>query len=319
LREREGQIAKGARPVTTRGTWLQASADLITFYNAYRSRDPVEAGYRLAHLDRYFRATRLADLDGSMITRYVVRRQAQGAANGTIGIELATLRKALRLAHENGKLASVPVIRAPKPAAPRSGFFEDEAFEAVCQELPSDLQVAARIAFVFGWRIKSEVLPLTTRQVDLPAGMLRLEPGTTKNDDGRVVYLTPELRSLLRDQIERVRALERELGRIISWVFPHLRGKHKGYPWKTVDKPWRRACRRAGYLGMRPHDLRRTAVRNMVNQGVSERVAMQLTGHKTRTIFDSYHIVSPGDLQDASLRLSRTKPLQNQTQHGDAL
>jgi integrase len=246
-------------------------------------------------------------------------RQAQGAANGTIGVELATLRKALRLAHENGKLASLAVIRAPKPAAPRSGFFEDEALEAVCQELPVDLQVAARIAFVFGWRIKSEVLSLTTRQVNLQAGTLRLEPGTTKNDDGGVVYLTPELRSLLHDQIDRVRALEWELGRIISWVFPHLRGKHKGYPWKTVDKPWRRACRRAGYLGMRPHDLRHTAVRNMVNRGVSERVAMRLTGHKTSTIFDSYHIVSPGDLQNASLRLPRTKPLQNQTQHGDAL
>jgi hypothetical protein len=85
----------------------------------------------------------------------------------------------------------VLVIRAPKPAAPRSEFFEDEAFEAVCQELPVDLQVAARIAFVFGRRIKSEVLPLTTRQVDLQAGTLRLETGTTKNDDGRVVYLPP--------------------------------------------------------------------------------------------------------------------------------
>jgi integrase len=153
----------------------------------------------VAHLDRHFKSLRLMDLDAPAITRYVVKRQGQGAANGTIGIELATLRKALRLAHENGRVASVPVIRGPKPAAPRSGFFEDEAFEAVCQELPIDLQVAARIAFVFGWRIKSEILPLTKQQVDLEAGTLRLELGTTKNDDGRVVYLTPELRSSLGD------------------------------------------------------------------------------------------------------------------------
>ena len=71
-------------------------------------------------------------------------------------------------------------------------------------------------------------------------------------------------------------------------------------------KAWLRACRAAGCPGMLRHDFRRTAVRNMVNAGVAERVAMQVTGHRTRSVFDRYHIVSPSDLQDVTRRLSGT-------------
>ena len=66
------------------------------------------------------------------------------------------------------------------------------------------------------------------------------------------------------------------------------------------------ACRKAGVPGMLRHDCRRTAVRNLVNAGVPERVAMTVTGHRTRAVFDRYHILSPGDLQDVARRLTGT-------------
>jgi hypothetical protein len=54
------------------------------------------------------------------------------------------------------------------------------------------------------------------------------------------------------------------------------------------------------------HDCWRTAVRNIVNAGVPERVAMIATGHEARAVFDRYHIVNPGDLQDVARRLTGT-------------
>ena len=107
-------------------------------------------------------------------------------------------------------------------------------YEAVRRRLPGDLQVAVAIAYTFGWRMCSEILTLQRRHVDLKAGTLRLDPGTTKNGEGRVVYLTPELKSLLAAQLERVDRLARTSGRIVPWLFPHLRGRFAGLRRRTL-------------------------------------------------------------------------------------
>jgi len=161
------------------------------------------------------------------------------------------------------------VLRKLKERGPRQGFFEDEQFHAVRKHLGPDLQL------------------------DLRAGTLRLEVGTTKNDDGRVVKLTAELRAQVAAQIDRIKAVERKTGWIIPYLFPYLSGRRRlGERRRDFRKAWATACRNAGAPGMLRHDFRRTAVRNLVNAGVPERVAMTITGHKTRAVFDRYHIVS---------------------------
>ncbi len=309
LKEREGRVATG-QPILRRADRIryeEVARDLREHYRTTGSRDLTEAEKRLKHLDRFFSGRRIASLGGAEATAYVAHRQKEGAANGTVNRELAVFTKMLGLAYENGKLLRLPVIRKLKEAAPREGFFERERFEAVRRHLRPDLQVAVTLAYTYGWRMQSEVLALERRHLDPEAGTLRLDPGTTKNEDGRLVYLTPELTALLAAQVERVRALEREMGRIIPSLFPHLGGRRRrGQPIGDFKKAWWTACKKAGCPGMLRHDFRRTAVRNMVNAGVPERVAMTVTGHRTRSIFDRYHIVSPADLQDVARRLTGT-------------
>jgi integrase len=256
---------------------------------------------------------RATQIDAAVVERYIKKRKGEGAANGTVNRELGLLTRLFTHGLKNKRVVQVPDLDRLKEAAPRQGFFEDAHYEAVRRLLPEDVQVALTIAHTYGWRMQSEVLMLSRRQLDLEAGTLRLEPGTTKNDDGRVVYLTPELKDLLSAQLDRVKALERQLERIIPHLFPHLSGSRVKVPRRPVlgerrqdfKRAWKTACRKAGVPGALRHDFRRTAVRNMVNEGVPERVAMKVTGHKTRSVFDRYHIVSPADLKEASRKISQ--------------
>jgi integrase len=126
-----------------------------------------------------------------------------------------------------------------------------------------------------------------------------LDPGTTKNNEGRVFPFTNDLRNLLKSQLEKREELQKKEGIICPWVF-HNAGIH----FNSFRKPWVSACKAAGLPGRIPHDFRRTEVRNLVRAGIPERVAMQLTGHKTRAVFERYNIVSQGDLLDAAKRIN---------------
>ncbi len=306
-----GELQQGTfLPRADQTRYEELVEDLKQHYRNTESRDLVEVNKRLQHLDAFFAGTRAAKIDAPMVGRYIERRKAQQGANGTINRELGVLTRMFRLGLENRRVATAPVIRKLKEAAPRQGFFERERFDAVRKHLSDDLQAAATVSYTFGWRTQSEVLTLERRQLDLKAETLRLDPGTTKNDDGRLVYLTPELKALLSAQVERVEGLERRLRRIIPYLFPHFPAPHVssrlvGTQRADFRKAWVTACTLAGVPGALRHDCRRTAVRNMVNEGVPERVAMKVTGHRTRSVFDRYHIVSPADLKEASRKLAQ--------------
>lgn len=216
--------------------------------------------------------------------------------------ELAALRRMFRLAIDAGRIHKAPRIKLLALRNARQGFFERHEFEAILAKLAKDspdLQPAIHFGYLTGWRIRSEVLTLRWSNVDLDAAVpaVRLEPNTTKNGEGRTFPLTGELLALVQGQWTKHLTATPDC----DHVFP---GRDGG-PVLRVDRSWRTACEAAGLAGKLMHDFRRTAVRNLVRSGVSERVAMAMTGHKTRSVFDRYDIVSGTDLVEAANRLDQ--------------
>jgi integrase len=164
----------------------------------------------------------------------------------------------------------------------------------VLAKLPDFPRPAVTFAYYTGWRMASEILKLTWSQVDLEAGTVRLEAHTTKNDDARPIYLPQVLLDVLEQQWQEHLEQYPDCPHIF-----HRRGNRV----ISYAKDWRKAITEAGLVGKLPHDFRRTAVRNLVRAGVPERVAMAITGHKTRSVFERYNIVSDGDLREAARRL----------------
>jgi integrase len=252
------------------------------------------------------------------VLAYIAERQRQGivnkkgervadVSNAEINRELQILKRAFSLAMEHGRIFNRPAIKLLQEAPARAGFLDRAQVDTICRHLSPAVAAVVRFAFITGWRLQSEVLPLQWHQVDLKAGIVRLEAGQTKNGEGREFRFTTELRELLE-----ARDLEREAlktsGTIEPRVFVRMvakgrRGPKSPKPITSIRKAWDRACRLAGCPGRIPHDLRRSAVRSFVRAGISQHVAMQLSGHLTASVFRRYNITSEADLQDAAARL----------------
>ncbi len=264
--------------------------------NARKSLDRVEDA--VDHLKDFFAGCRASAISTDRILAYVRHRQGQEAANATINRELAALKRMFRLGEKAGKVVRRPYIDMLQEHNARTGFFERSEFHAVLAHLPDDLRAVFEVAYITGWRVKSEILTRQWAHVDFRSGWLRLEPGETKNDEGRQFPLTPDLRAVLERQRERSIAGEKTTGMIIPWMF-HRSGK----PIKSFRRAWVTACTKAGIPERIPHDFRRTAVRNLERAGVPRSTAMKMVGHRTESIYRRYAIVDEAMLKEGAAKL----------------
>lgn len=311
LRERLDRADKGL-PVVRLHTVLftELLDDLQAHYDSTRRRNPIEAKRRLAPLRAYFKGWRAAEIDAAAWDRYIADRRRRGAvSNATLNRALCFVVRALRLGLERGRVARVPIIHSLKESAPRQGFVEHDDFEAILKHLDPVVALGCRVAYVLAWR-RSEVFRLERRHVNLDTGALTLD--TSKNGDPRRAYVPAELVATLRAHLTQVDALQVRLGRVFRRVFVYVDGPQTGRPVGLFRKPWARACRAAGRPGVILHDLRRSGIRNMVRAGVSETVAMKVSGHRTASTFRRYNITSDEDLRAVAERMGMSTGITGQ-------
>jgi integrase len=271
--------------------------------NRRKSLDSVLQSFRA--LGRAFEGLRAHEIDYQRLQAYAADRTSEGRAPATVKRELVLLHRAFVLAERAGR-ATVPRFPTISVQNARGGFFEREQWLSVRRHLPAWLQDVGDFAYLTGWRLM-EILTLEWRQIDFTAGTVRLEIGATKTGAGRVFPFAaaPELHAVFVRR-RQAAACEHERGRIVPWVF-HRDGValFSGVrPQRSMRRAWARACVRAGFPGKLLHDFRRGAVRNLERAGVGRKVAMELVGMKTDSIYRRYEIVTEADLFAGVRRLT---------------
>lgn len=289
------QIGAKAEPVRGKRVLVKELLDdALEFYRVHRPRSYDDFGRSTVKaLKAKLGLYRTDRVTTAVLEQYKKDRLAEGKANATVNRELAMLRIAFRRAAKSTppKVSTVPVFQLLPEAAPRKGFLEPEQYERLLKELPDDLKALFVLGYHFGCR-RSELLAMRWSQVDFSAGVIILWVGETKNDEGRVLPMFGDVKSTLLKQ----RALDQETDLVFH--------RH-GASISDFRGSWEAACKRAEVPDLLFHDLRRSAVRNMVRSGIPERVAMKISGHRTRAVFDRYNVVDERDLAEAAKKISR--------------
>lgn len=286
-------IAPADRRVTVQKLW----DDLI----AEKKMHKQDAGHADARWENRLKAVfghlRAGQVTTDKLKQYVRDQQEAGLADATINRDLADLKHAFKLGYKATprKVALVPEFPMLEEDNVRIGFIEDAQYDALVQHASELwLRTLLALAYNFGWR-KGELLGLRVNQVDLINRTIRIWRGRSKSKSGEPRLASfkafDDLHLLLCECVKGKGPQDYVLTRDSA-------------PVKDFRGAWDSLCEAAGVGDLLFHDLRRSAVRNMVRRGVPEKTAMTISGHKTPSIFKRYDIVNDSDLEDASHKIA---------------
>jgi integrase len=296
--------------------------ELIEDYLKWLEADKAKSLYDIekalkANIDPAFSDRLAASITSDDLWEYRRARKAAGRKDATINNELSYLRSAYLHGMKKQtpkKVLEIPYFPIIKVENTRTGFIELAGYEAILQQMCDSLKSLFVLAYHSGCR-KSELTNLRWSQVYFRSatrtrGFIQLAPGTTKNDEGRNLPFYGDIDQTLTKQ-KAIRDAEfAECPYVLFWhtkdVLENSVRLKPGTEFKDFRKLWARAVRLAGYPGLLLHDLRRSAVRNMVQEcGIPEEQAMNISGHKTHEMLKRYNIVSLKGILDSGDKMDQ--------------
>ena len=244
-------------------------------------------------------SVKLTALGSSVVARYVRKRREDGVTTATINRELEVLRSACRLAKRDGKIGWEPNVRplGSRGEVVRSGFLTRAEIARLLDCIDDD-DLRDFVAFFALTAMRpGEIASLRWSMLDEAHGVLLLEGRDAKTGDARVLPLVEEIAAIIN---------RRKPGRLRSEFIFHNGGKpatrRNGGFSKGWYARWAKAVKAAGLPESTiVYDLRRSAIRALLDAGNDERTIMSISGHRTRRTFDRYTIVKT-DRVAAALR-----------------
>jgi integrase len=280
------------------------------------------------HLEPFFGHLRATQVSSDLIDRYINKRKSDqtrsktAPENGTINRELALLKSAFNHGTEQTppKVRFVPHFNMLEENNVRRGFLQDEQYLRLSRECAVEgiwLAGLFETAYAYGWR-EDELLALRVGQLDLLGKIIDL--GETKNGDQRMIHMTEHVFQCLvrcvagkksddfvftRDDGNRIKDFRQ------AWWNACIRGGLGRFECRDCGSNVSegRKCttceskKKAKYIGLKFHDLRRTGIRNMSRKGIPEKVGMLISGHRTDSVYRRYNIVDMEVLKTATAKI----------------
>ena len=297
LKRRQGEIAvgrfAGLKPERIRVR--QLLEELIEDYRDREIRSLAKCECRIRkNVIPALGDIRAADFGTEHVKRYKRRRKREGAANATINRELELLQRAFGMGYEAEPqiVVRVPRIEMYEENNVRTGIVEHDNYMKLRDTFPPHYRLLFVVGYHLGARLGA-LLQIQWPQVNLRRDEIRLEASATKDKRARLLPIYGEMKHWLEMAYE-----ERDPN--CPYVF-QVGGKPMIFNWRT----WNELCELAGVSGFHFHDLRRTALTNMIWSGIPEKVAMEISGHRTRRTFERYHIVSDRNVREVASRMEK--------------